>query len=59
MYGESKARLSTYYKKFRHRKNVFDHMLDRIGQMDLNGSSSINIIGFSKSPKKEWHNRYE
>ena len=34
-------------------------MLDRIGQIDLNGSSSINIIGFSKALKKEWHNYYE
>ena len=34
-------------------------MLDRIGQMDLNGSLSINIIIFSKALKKEWHNHYE
>ena len=34
-------------------------MLDRIGQMDLNGSSSIDIIGFRKSLNKEWHNNYE
>ena len=33
-------------------------MIDSIGQMDLNGSSSISIIGFSKSLKKEWHNNY-
>ena len=26
--------------------------------MDLNGSSSIGIIGFIKSTKKEWHNNY-
>ena len=34
-------------------------MLDRIGQMDLNEISSIDIIGFSKSLKKEWHDIYE
>ena len=31
---------------------IFDHILDRIGQMDLNCSSSIDIIGFRK-PLKE------
>ena len=30
-----------------------------IGQMDLNGSSSINIISFTKSLNKEWHNNDE
>ena len=34
-------------------------MLDRIGQMNLNGGSSIIIIGFNKSPKKEWPNNHE
>ena len=59
MRGESKSGLSTYYIKFYHGKNFFDHMLDRIGQIDLNGSSSIDIIGFRKSPKNEYHNNYE
>ena len=27
--------------------------------MDLNGSSFIYIIGFSKSMEKEWHSNYE
>ena len=27
--------------------------------MDLNVNSSIDIIGFRKSLKKEWHNHYE
>ena len=57
--GESTYVFSTYHIKFRHGKNVFDHMLDRIGRMDLNGSSSINIIGFRISLKKESHNHYE
>ena len=34
-------------------------MIDRIGQMDLNVSSSINIFGFRKPLKKEWHNNHE
>ena len=59
MRAESKYRLSTYDLKFRHGKNVFDYMLDRIEQMDLNGSSSIDIIGFRKSLKKYWLNNYE
>ena len=59
MCGESKSGLSTYYIKFHHGKIIFDHMLDRIGQMYLNGISSINIIGFRKSLKKQWHNNYE
>ena len=45
---ESTSGLSTYYIKFHHGKNVFDHMIDRIVKMDLNGSSSIDMIGFSK-----------
>ena len=49
---EPKSGLSIYYIKFCHSKNIFDHMLDRIGQMDLNGSSSIDIIGFRKSLNK-------
>ena len=40
MCGELKAVLSTYYKKLNYGKSVFDHMLDMIGQMDLNSSSS-------------------
>ena len=40
MRGESKYSLSIYYIKFCHGKNVFDAMLDGIGEMDLNGSSS-------------------
>ena len=56
--GESKSGLSTYYIKFRHGKNVFDPMLDRIVKIDLNGSSSIDIFGLSKTLKKEWYNRY-
>ena len=59
MRGESKYGLYTYYIEFCHGKNVFDHMLYRIGKMDLDGSSSIYIIGFIKSLKKEWHNNYE
>ena len=34
-------------------------MLDRIGKMDLNGTSFIDIFGLSKTLKKEWHNHYE
>ena len=37
MCGDSKSGLYTYYIKLRHGKNNFDHILDRIGQMDLNG----------------------
>ena len=51
MHGDSKDGLHTYYIKFRHRKNVFDHMLDRIRTMDLKGISSIDIIGFIESLK--------
>ena len=58
MCGESKYVLSTYCIKLCHGKNIFDHMLDRIGKMDLNGSFSINIIGFRKLLNKEWHNHY-
>ena len=50
--GDSKYGLSTYYIKIFHVKNVFDHIIDRIGQIDLNGSSSINIIGFRKQRNK-------
>ena len=56
---ESKYGLSTYYIEFLHAKNFFDDMIDRIGEMDLHGSSSIKIIGFGKTLKKEWQNRYE
>ena len=52
MRGESKSGFSTYSIKLRHGKNVFDHVLGRIGQMDLNGRSYIDIIGFIKSLKK-------
>ena len=48
MHGDSKSGLSTYYIKLCRGKNVSDHMLYRIGQMGLYGSSSINIIGFIK-----------
>ena len=57
--GYSKYGFSTYYIKFPHGKIVFDQMLDMIWQMVLNGSSSIDIIGFRKSRKKQWHDRYE
>ena len=59
MCGESKYGFSTYYIKFHHSKNIFDNVLDRVVEMDLNGSSSIGIIGFRKSPKKEWQNHYQ
>ena len=49
MLSDSKYGLSKYYIKFRHGNNVFDGMLDRIGEMGLNGSSSIDIIGFGKT----------
>ena len=52
MHGESKYGLYTYNINFLFGKNVFDAMLDRIGEMDLNGSSFINIIGFRKKLKK-------
>ena len=35
--GESKSGLSTYYIKFRRENNVFDRILDRIGQMEGGG----------------------
>ena len=53
MRGESKSGLSKYFIKLCHGKNVFDHILDRIVQWSLNGISSINSIGFSKSLKKK------
>ena len=59
MCGESKYGFSTYYIKFGHGKIFLSYAFDSIVQMDLNGSSSIDIIGFIKSLKKEWHNRYE
>ena len=34
-------------------------MIDRIGKLDLNSSSSIEIIGFSKTLKKECQNNHE
>ena len=48
MRGDSKSGLCTYNIKLHHGKNVFDHVLGRIGQMDLNGRSYIDIIGFRK-----------
>ena len=59
MHGESKAGLSTYYIRKFHGRNVFDHIFDMFGQMDLNGRSSTNSIGFSKSLKKYWNHNYE
>ena len=59
MLVESKYVLSAYYIKFSHGKNIFDHMLDRIGQIYINYSSSIPIIGLRKTLNKEWHNQYE
>ena len=59
MHGESKSELSTYYIKLRHVKTVFDAMFDRIGEMELNDSSSTDIIYSSKTLKKEWHIHYE
>ena len=56
---ESKSGLSIYYIKPCLGKNIFDHMFDRIGQMNINGISYINMIGFSKSFKKEQHNHYK
>ena len=53
MRGESKAGLSTYYIKLYHGKNVFDTMLDRIGEMDLNENFPINIIGFRKKKRRK------
>ena len=50
--GESKSGLSTYYIILSWQE-CFAHILDRIGQMDLNASSSIDIIGSSKSMNKE------
>ena len=52
MCGESKYVLSIYYIKLCHGKNVFDAALDRIVEMDLNGSYSIYIISFRKELNK-------
>ena len=59
MRGESKSGLYTYYIKFLYGMNVFDDIIDRIGEMYLNGRTFINIIGFSKELKKGWKNHYE
>ena len=59
MCGESKDGLSTYYIKFRYEKTVFDAMLDRIGEMELNDISSTDIICSSKKLKEEWKIHYE
>ena len=59
IFDESKSGSSTYYIKFHHGKNVFDHILDMIVKMYLNGSSSIGIFGLRKALKKEWNNHYE
>ena len=48
MNGESKSGLSTYYIKLRHVKTVFDAMLDRIGEMEINDSTSTDIIFLTK-----------
>ena len=47
--GESKSGLSTYYVNLRHVKNIFGHIIDRIGKMDLNDCSPIGIFGLSKT----------
>ena len=59
MHGESKSEFSTYHIKCFHVKNIFDDMLDRIGKIDLNGSTSIEIVGFRKTLEKEWQNNYK
>ena len=59
MRGESKSGFSTYYIKLCCSRNVFDAMLDRIGEMNLNVSSSIDVIDFRTTLKKEWQNHYE
>ena len=56
--GESKDGLSTYYIKFRYDKTVFDAMLDRIGEMELNDRSSTDIIFSRKKLKEEWKIHY-
>ena len=58
MRGDSKAGLSTYNRKFHHGKNVFYVMLDRVGEMDLNDSSSIGLIFFANHWRKS-ENHYE
>ena len=59
MRGEPKSGLSINRIKIRHGKIVFDNMLDRNGKMDLNDSSSIDIFGLRKTPKKKCHDHYE
>ena len=54
MCGDSKSGLSTYYIKFQPGKTVFDAILDRIGEMELNDSSYTEIICSRKTLKKEW-----
>ena len=56
--GESKSGLYTYYIKLYNGNNVYDAILDRIGEIDLIGSYSIDIIGSSRTPKKECQNHY-
>ena len=38
---------------------LFYAMLDRVEEIGLNASSSIENIGFGKTQKKEWKNNYE
>ena len=52
MRGDSKSGLSIYDIKFLHENTVFDAMLDRIGEMELNDSSSTNIICYIKTINK-------
>ena len=52
MCGESKSGFSKYYFKLLHGKNIFGEIFDRIGEIYLNVSSSIDIIGFRKALKK-------
>ena len=59
MRGESKYGLSSYYIKLLHGKTVFDAILDRIGEMDLNYSSSTDMIFSIKTLKEEWKINYE
>ena len=52
MHGELKSGFSTYYIKLLHENTVFDAMLDRIGEMEINGISFSDIICSSKILKK-------
>ena len=48
MCGESKYGFSTYYIKFRHGKTIFDAIIDRIEEIELNYSSSTGIVCYRK-----------